>query len=82
MVKEKKKKTGKEIWSQENKADWEKRGERVYVPAHESGDTVLYNVFAATEGPSCIVSSVLNWRPLWLSGTALNNTVADSKLCF
>lgn len=29
----KEEKTGKEIWSQENKADWEKRGEHVYVPA-------------------------------------------------
>lgn len=28
----------------------EKRGEHLYVPACESGDTVLFNVFAANTG--------------------------------
>ncbi len=41
------------------------RGEEsVCMYLRESGGTMLYNVFAATEGPSCIVSSLLNWRPL------------------
>lgn len=75
-----KKKTGKEIWSQKNKADWEKRGESMYMYLRKSGDTMLYNVFAATEGPCCIVSVMLNWRPLWLNGTVLNNAVADCRL--
>lgn len=30
MVKERRKKTGKEIWSQENKADFEWKGARAY----------------------------------------------------
>lgn len=45
-----------------------------------AGDTRLRIAFAATEGCFCIVSSLLKWWPLWLSGTVRGNSVADCRL--
>lgn len=58
------KKTGIDMKSEENKANWGEGRESMYTYLRKSDDTMLYNVFAATVGPYCIVSSLLNWRPL------------------
>lgn len=40
--------------------------ERVYTVQRyaEAGDTMLSDLFDASDGPSCIVSPLLNWHPL------------------